>query len=315
MIDAEHPSPPDGNTLFEIGSITKVFTSLLLAVLSLRGQIDADAPIASIVPDLAGAPHWITARALATHSAGLPSVPWEVVRERLLKGMRNPYANFSEQNLIEWVGRYRPRRPPRPARFRYSNLGVGLLGFVLGRVHGAGYETALIEEVLQPLGLRDTRIQLSEVLAARLATPHYGSGKPTPPWDLRALCAAGALRSTASDMARFGLAVVDATQGAGPLQAAIRKTLEPQYQIKKKTGMCLGWVSQQEKSTNPPIYWHAGGTRGSASLLAVCPQAQFAAAMLANYGSFASLWGNIRVARANFNAIFREIASARMPGA
>ena len=99
------------------------------------------------------------------------------------------------------------------------------------------------------------------------------------------------------------------------MQAAIRKTLEPQYQIKKKTGMCLGWVSQQEKSTNPPIYWHAGGTRGSASLLAVCPQAQFAVAMLANYGSFASLWGNIRVARANFNAIFREIASARMPGA
>ena len=182
QIDAEHPSPPDGNTLFEIGSITKVFTSLLLAALSLRGQIDPDAPVATIVPELAGAPDWITPRALATHAAGLPSAPWAVVRERLLNGLRNPYIIFSEQVLIEWVGRHRPRRPPRPARFRYSNLGVGLLGFVLGRVHGGGYEAALIEEVLQPLGLHDTRIQLSGGQLARLATPHYGSGKPTPPW-------------------------------------------------------------------------------------------------------------------------------------
>ena len=234
------------------------------------------------------------------------------MRESLLKGLRNPYANFGEQHLIDWVCRYRPRRPPRPASFHYSNLGVGLLGFVLGRVHGGGYEAALTQEVLQPLGLNDTRIQLSAEQAARLATPHYGSGKPTPPWDLAILAGAGALRSSANDMARFGLAVIGAVHGTGPLQAAIRETLEPQFAIKKGMDMCLGWMATQQRGQEAKLYLHDGGTRGSMAILAVCPEARFAAVTLANYGFAASTFGIIRVMRANPKAVLWEIVSARM---
>ncbi len=312
-IDEERASPPDSNTLFEIGSITKVFTSLLMAVLWLRGRIDPDAPIAAIVPEFAGVPAWITPRALSTHSSGLPSAPKQVVREALFRGLRNPYAKFGEQDLIEWMARYRPKRPPRPARFRYSNLGVGLLGYVLGRVHGGGYEAALIEEVLLPLGLDDTRIEFTPERMARFATPHYGRGKPTPHWDLAVLAGAGALRSTVTDLARFGLIVADAPRGTGPLHEAIRKTLEPQYSIRKNMEMCLGWVALQPKGQNARVYMHDGGTRGSTALLAVCPQAQFTSVTLANYGYAASIWGMIRLARANPPAVFAEIAAARMP--
>ena len=288
-IDARHPSPPGAGTLFEIGSITKVFTALLLAKFASQGRIDLDAPIASIAPEFAGAPEWITPRRLSTHSSGLPRIPWSLWSRRAWsfsfpESKFNTYPCFGETELIEWMARYRPSRRPRTNRSSYSNLGVGLLGFILGRIAGSTYEAALKQEILDPLDLKDTRIALDENQLSRFATPHRGNGKEAPPWNFEALAGAGALRSTAHDLVKFGRAIIAATEGAGPLHEPIVKTLEIQIAGRRRyePSVCLGWHTLPAMDAPKAIYGHDGGTFGSMSLLFVCPEAGFVILSLAN---------------------------------
>lgn len=284
-ISASAPQPPKEYTLFEIGSISKVFTSIMLADMVREGLLDYDAPIGAVCAEFAGAPEWITPRTLATHTSGLPRIHVPLYRA-LFMDTTNPYAAFSAEDLIRWMKSYRPKHPPKAGKIRYSNLGVGLLGHVLARLAGADYETALQERICQPLGLQDTAINLSAEQKRRLATPHYGRGKETPPWDFDALAGAGALRSTARDLARFARAAIATADGAGPLPGAIRETLQVQVPgvNPKFPQQCLGWIKYNANSLRPDVWTHEGGTRGSRSGLYIAPDAGMAAVILANHG-------------------------------
>ena len=284
-IDGSNPNPPDDATLFEIGSITKVFTSILLARLVLGGLIGLDTPIRRIAPELSTAPDWITPRTLATHTSGLPRLPVPLWKLPFMSA-ENPYAAISGRDLADWLERNRPARPPKPGRVRYSNLGVGMLGHALGVATGLGYAEALRQHVLKPLGLDDTVIELSPEHRRRLATPHRKPGRPTPPWDFDALAGAGALRSTARDLVTFGRAVILASRGAGPLAEALAMTLELQVPLPPEStaGQCLGWVKLQPDAGQPPVYFHDGGTLGSSSAFYVAPEPGLVMAVLANRG-------------------------------
>jgi CubicO group peptidase (beta-lactamase class C family) len=151
---------PDGGTIFEIGSITKVFTALLLADLAEQGLVDVEDPLASYLPASVEVPTFgaraITLGDLASHAGGLRRNPKGMLR-RWLHDRHNPYAGLSMESVYAGLARTKLRRRPG-ARVTYSNLGAGLLGDALARAAGQPYEELVWERICRPLGLRDTMV-------------------------------------------------------------------------------------------------------------------------------------------------------------
>ena len=155
----DDPRPVDGDTLFEIGSVTKVFTTLLLADMVRRGEVTLDDPVAKFLPPDVTVPERgraITLQDLATHTSGLPRLPTNFAP----RDFTNPYADYSVAALPVPV---RPRADARRRRaiLEYSNLGVGLLGHVLARRAGVDYEALVVARIAKPLGLMSTRMTLT----------------------------------------------------------------------------------------------------------------------------------------------------------
>ena len=193
------PGAPGPGTIFEIGSITKVFTGLLLADLAAHGVVGLDDPLARYLP----VPEvWeITLADLSSHAAGLGRNPRGTLRG-WLRDRHNPFVSLSVEDVHQGLARTRLRRR-RSGRARYSNLGAGLLGQALERAAGQPYERLVRERICHPLGMPDTVVVPSAEQAARVAVGHTRRGRPVPPFEIPALAAAGALRSTAADMLRF----------------------------------------------------------------------------------------------------------------
>jgi CubicO group peptidase (beta-lactamase class C family) len=196
--------PPDARTVFEIGSVTKVFTAALLAEMAGRGEVRLDQPVAELLPPGVRVPSYrgqvITLAHLAEHTAALPRLPgnlWATVTDE-----KNPYRDYQVAHLYEYLSGATIRFPPGTG-VAYSNLGAGLLGHALALRTGRAFEDLLAERILRPLGLADTGITLSADQAARLAPGHTDEGEPTPNWDTPSLAGAGALRSTAAEMLTF----------------------------------------------------------------------------------------------------------------
>jgi serine-type D-Ala-D-Ala carboxypeptidase/endopeptidase len=280
-ISASDASPPNENTIFEIGSITKVFTAILLCRLARDGALELDQPLRNFLPGFERLPDWITPRALSTHTSGLPRIPDGIK----IADMANPYAKIGEEELRQWVDARKSFAPQTPGKMAYSNLGVGLLGLALGKIHGAGYRAALQEHVLGPLAMKDTDTVLSAEKRPRAAQPHGRFGRKVPVWDFDALAGCGALKSTAADLVLFSKAVIAAANGgSGPLSEAISRSLEIQVPGSKPfiPDVCLGWLRLKDKTSGIGIYHHDGGTGGSSSSLFICPEKKFAILCLAN---------------------------------
>jgi CubicO group peptidase (beta-lactamase class C family) len=196
------PRPLDGDTIFEIGSVTKVFTSLLLADMVNRKEVALDDPAAKYVPGNVRMPERsgkaITLHDLCTHTSGLPRIPSNFKPQ----DPHNPYADYSVDDLYQFLSGYTLPRDPG-SEFEYSNLGGGLLGHVLAYRAGTDYVSLIRTRITEPLGMLDTGIALSSSMQQRMATGHSGMLAPTANWDLPTLAGAGALRSSANDMLTF----------------------------------------------------------------------------------------------------------------
>ena len=268
----------DGNSVFEIGSVTKVFTTALLADMVQRGEVKLDDPVSRYLPSSVRAParggKQITLLDLATQSSGLPRLPTNLKPANVA----NPYADYSVQQLYDFLSSYELPRDIG-SKFEYSNLGMGLLGHVLALRAGKSYETLVTERILQPLGMRDTHIILTPAMRARLAVGHDDSGAPVGNWDLPTLAGAGALRSTANDMLKFLAANLDSTSGpvAKALflaHAPLRPTEAPQMRIG------LAWLTLNAYGT--PVVWHNGQTGGYHSFIGFDPARRRGVVILAN---------------------------------
>lgn len=196
----ETESPVDEHTIYEIGSVTKVFTSVLLADAVSRGEVQLNQQVQSVVSDdfpiPLGSPE-ISLVHLATHRSGLPANPANLC----LTGDYRLFECYTERHLRDFLGGYSlPRKPG--ATWDYSNLGFGLLGFALSQQLGASYGDLLQERVLDPLGLEDTTLSVDSSQAFRTASGYSGP-QVRPPFHMGVLAGAGELRSTASDMLRF----------------------------------------------------------------------------------------------------------------
>jgi serine-type D-Ala-D-Ala carboxypeptidase/endopeptidase len=266
--------PLDGDTVFEIGSISKVFTALLLADMLRRNEVALTDPIAKYLPADAKVPErngrTITLEDLASHTSGLPRMPSNFAP----KDPANPYADYGLDRLVQFLSSYTLTRDPG-AQYEYSNLGGGLLGTVLARRAGMSYEALLESRITGPLGMKSTRLMLSPDMKARMATGHNGQLTATANWDFpadtSALGGAGGLRSTMNDMLVFLAANMEAMKpNAGaktPLQSAMTSLLEK----RRPTGnggldIALGWHVLKTPSDRE-IVWHNGGTGGFRSYM------------------------------------------------
>jgi CubicO group peptidase (beta-lactamase class C family) len=210
--------PLDGNSVFEIGSISKVFTATVLAELVREGRVSLDDPAQKYLPDSVHLPtrngKQITLGNLSSQNSGLPRMPDNFHPADPM----NPYADYTVQQMYDFLNGYQLTRDPGE-EFEYSNLGVGLLGHILARIVGQSYERMERERVWQPLGMTHTAITFTPWMKAHLALGHSASGEVVPNWDLPTLAGAGAIRSTTNDMLKFASANLHPERG--PLEKAM----------------------------------------------------------------------------------------------
>lgn len=286
------PSVTDERTLFEIGSITKVFTVALLADLVAARRVRLEDPVGELL-GLPGFPPEVTLLRLATHTAGLPRLP-----RNLLQGGRvdleNPYAHYTAEHLVEYLGTL--RTPPLVlGQLEYSNLGMGLLGQALAQCLGISYEEAVVEHICRPLGMADTRMTLTVEQRSRLAPPRSSSGKPVSAWDATALAGAGALRSTVHDLLLFLATHLGLRES--PKAAVLRAcqtiyvddpvVAQPLVRPERLRAMALGWgVAEFDGSPGLPhkAYWHTGGTGGYQSFIGFIRESSAGVVVLSNCG-------------------------------
>ena len=263
------------DTEFEIGSLTKTFTALLLAEDVVRGRAALDDPVTKYVqaPGLARDGRTVTLGQLATHSSGLPRLPKNLAPAN----PADPYADYDAAKLAAYIAGDVLQRTPGAA-YEYSNLGAGLLGYALTSKDG-GYEKVLRERVLVPLRMNDTTVTLSTTQLARFATGHDIQLLPVAPWRLDALAGAGALRSTPADMAKYVQAAVDPAESA--LAAAWRLVETPIADGPAPSlRMALAWhvATRDGKS----VVWHNGQTGGFASMMAFDPLERVGVVVMSN---------------------------------
>lgn len=279
--DGTNAVPPDAETLFEIGSITKVFTGICLARQSLDGAVKLDDTLRHLLPaEVVLPPEWqqLTLLQLATHTAGLPRLPDNL--DLSPKNAANPYANYTATNLHAYLAQARLKHPPGKVA-EYSNVGFGLLGHVLAVRSGKPYEQLVREAVSQPLGLSNTVITLTDAQRQRLAPGHSPKGARVPNWDFDVIAAAGALRSCAADLLQF----VEAN--LSPTDTPVGRALRESQRARPEAGLGAGGLGWQHTTTiqgNLKIIWHNGGTGGYRSFLGFDPAHQTGVVVLSNYG-------------------------------
>jgi CubicO group peptidase (beta-lactamase class C family) len=270
--------PLDSSTVFEIGSVTKVFTGALLADMVARGEVRLDDPVAKFLPKTVRVPsrgsRQITLLDLATQSSGLPRLPTNM---RPADGL-NPYADYTVAQLYQFLSAYTLTRDIG-AQYEYSNLGVGLLGHALSMRAGKPYGELVKERILVPLGMHDTSIELSPSMKSRMAQGFNAEAMPMHLWDLPTLAGAGALRSTASDMAKFLVANMDSADS--PVRKALVEARTPRRDADRPGNhVGLGWHIVDVFGTK--LTWHNGGTGGYRAFVGMDEQKKRGVVLLSN---------------------------------
>ncbi len=273
------PRPVDGQTVFEIGSVTKVFTALLLADAVEEGTLRLDTPVSTLLPAGVTMPDdkqaAITLKDLATHMSGLPRLPSNLAPA----DMSNPYADYDAAKLHAFLASNKPLRRPG-VEHEYSNLGAGLLGHVLALKAGLSYEELVASRIAAPLGMKDTAITLRPDWSGRQAKGHDAALEPVSDWDLNALQGAGALRSTADDLLIF----LEAAMGRKPssLAPAFATLLATRQPLGNGDDdqQALGWVISGKGDEQ--FIWHNGGTGGYRSFVGYRPSTGVGVVALSN---------------------------------
>ncbi|WP_426442282.1 serine hydrolase [Bradyrhizobium genosp. P] len=279
---ADDDRPLDADTVFEIGSITKVFTALLLADMVGRGEVALDdtvskfLPASTKVPDFEGTP--ITLLDLATYTSGLPRMPANFAPA----DPNNPYVDYTPDRLYAFLSDHKLGFKPG-THYEYANFGFGLLGHLLELRGGKSYEELIVSRICTPLGLDDTRITLSGAMRQRLAKGHNAAFAPTANWDFSVMAGAGALRSTLNDMFKLLEACLEVRPS--PLAAAMKLALSvrrPRPQRNRE--VALGWfISDRFKDE---IIWKDGGTGGYATLIGYSTLTKRNAIVLSNVADY-----------------------------
>jgi len=279
-LDASHPAAPDGRTIFELGSITQVFTSLLLADAVARGEVAYDTAVSTLVPMgvtiPSGPGRAVTLDDLATHRAGLPSLPPSLAARQFDPA---PYAGYDANQLYRDLTGGQLLAPPG-AVVQYSTWGAGILGFVLARKDGGVYRDVVAKRVLEPLGLKDTFVAVPAADKARVAPGHDEDLAPVPALDYGVLDGAGGMHSTARDLLELLRAEVAAAHGGkGPLAGALRDTQAVRVRLEPRSEGMGWWIEADGRR------WHNGSTTGNHAFVGFDPNLQQGVVILSGTSS------------------------------
>lgn len=267
-VEVARAGPVAPDAVFELGSITKAVTGLLLADAVVRGEVGLDTALAECLPGARPrAP--IALGDLAAHTAGLPRLPLALLRRAGFTNVTDPYADTTVPELLDDLARVRVRR----RRMRYSNLGAALLGQALAARVGMPYQELVERRVLRPLGVDEVWARG----APDVAQPHDRRGRPVAAWTLGAYAPAGCLRGTA----RGALALSAACLEPPPAMAeAVRLALTPRSR-RGPLEAGLGWM-RSPVGRQTRMWWHNGGTHGSRSFTGFVPETGVAVAAVTN---------------------------------
>lgn len=300
IVDKECAQAPDATTVFQIGSISKVLTGLLLQRLCDHRVVSMDATLGELLgKSMALAPSVgdVTLRQLATHTSGFPRIPQPIGEKitRMAGGgdpMLNPYSDLDRQDIFDYLANATGKH--KAGRFDYSNYGMGLLAHVLEAVAGDDYESMVREKILLPLGMRHTAIKLTPEMESKLAQGYNPKGLPTPLWTFGALGGAGAFSSNANDLMTF----IRASLAESGLAAELLfKMSRPQN--KGHTG--IGWIRPSFLDRclgNRGMVWHNGMVGGYASYLAINKDTGTGVVVLTNQASPPEMLGMMLMRRA-----------------
>ena len=267
-ISDENRAPPNENsTIFEIGSITKVFTALLVQTLVDDELLRWDGSISQYLPEVEFANEevaGVTFRELATHRSGLPRLPTNFTETKEPGNPMDPYAKYGEQDLISFLESFDPQELKK--NYSYSNVGFAILGYVVAKMLDSSYADALDKRVFKPLEMMRTTATDADSEDLEHAAG-YSNTANMEHWHFNIHAGAGAIRSTAKDMSNFIIANVFGAKGA--IHQAIRSIRELQFE----SDHALGWITETSSEGNT-VFVHGGQTGGYASFLAIDPTTQ-----------------------------------------
>jgi serine-type D-Ala-D-Ala carboxypeptidase/endopeptidase len=297
---------PDTNNLFEIGSISEVFTALLLADMQIKGEVNIDDPVQKYLPVNVATPVYqqvickpvenevfksypeennpnrikftpyiclpdplfkptpIVLCYLATHTSGLPDLPSNIKARQ----KTNPFADYTKENLYAFMKTY-SIDVPMGFDYRYSRLGMTLLGHALSLKAGKTYEELIIDHICSGLGMIDTRITLNTIQRSRFLNGHDKHAKITSHWDYDIMAPVGGLRSTMSDMLRF------LSANTGTTNTLLKNTLDYTHNPRiiitgkksKEVEIAFGWLVSPLNLGSKKIVWQSSTTGGFAAFI------------------------------------------------
>jgi len=274
----------DGDTEFEIGSVTKVFTSLALACLVQDGVVNLSDPIKEFLPKDVHPPSInskdIQLAHLSTHTSGLSREPYNLndnYNRFVSPAIENPHAGYDIKRLYEAINTTKLNIEPGK-RFEYSNFGGALLGQLLTNICNSDYESVIRQNICIPFDMEDTWSQLPERLSEKLAPPYLTSGFPSSNMEVGAFAGAGGLHSTVNDLLIF------LDEHISPVHPRLRKaidiTLVERFQINNTTSIGLGWICTKR---NGKIYWwHNGRSLGYSSYIGMEKENHLGIVVLSN---------------------------------
>lgn len=269
---------PSAATIYEIGSISKTYTAILLADAVKKGKIKLNDPINKYLPDSIPVMQYnnkvITVQMLSNHSSAIPYMPGNFNKPGIYG--QNPFKDYNDADLFSFLKHLKLTREPG-ATYEYSNTAVGLLGVILERVHKKKFENLLAEIICTPLGMKDTKQNVPQKDLLRFAQGYAVNGDANASWDFQSMAAAGCIRSTVNDMMKYLQANLH-TKNAS-LHAAMQLSHKVTSE-KDNQKVALGW--HIIKPGNDEAIFHNGQTGGYHAYMAFNKEKKFGVVILSN---------------------------------
>lgn len=283
-IAKEDPTKPNEYTVYEIGSITKTFTAMMMMMLARDGKMQVSDPVQKFLPDSVTIHNFTSSEHikianLVTHTSGLPNMPTNLMADPKTD-KKDPYKNYTTTDMYNFINNYILEREPG-TRYIYSDLGMGLLGHLESRASGMSYEKVLHYYILDSLGMNWTGITLSSEMSKNLAKGYTEKGEPTGNWNYQALEGSGAIRSNLKDMLKylaFNMGKTDTMHFKEALEMMQRRRFDTDM-----PGVYIGtgW-NISETGDGKQVIWYNNNMGGYTGYIAFMPETGSGVVVLSN---------------------------------
>lgn len=267
--------------MFEIGSITKIFTATLLAQQVRMGSLRLEEPVRGLVPfklrSSARGGVEVTLKHLASHTSGMCHQPPGLNFHAFIHGhTAEPFRDYDRPRFEHYLQQEMELDFTPGERYQYSNMGMSLVGYILALRTGKNFEALLQENIFGPLGMKSSTTDRSRV-RDRVVVGVKNEGVAAPNWDMNALAPAGGIKTSAEDFARFA-------QAQFVPDPAIAMTQQPTVKIEDNYFVGLGWHIIDRKNGERWLN-HGGGMAGYTAIVNVNARKRRAVIVLSNLGN------------------------------